>query len=105
MAASNATVWAQWHLGSDLPPVEIDGDGVTLERFTATSKYVAIEYGVSAAALTGPGTVTIESAGEGGTWTERHRHNITEPETNLVELTGFYVGETTRWRVRLEVDQ
>ena len=105
VAASNATVWAQWHLGSDLPPVEIDGDGVTLERFTATSKYVAIEYGVSAAALTGPGTVTIESAGEGGTWTERHRHNITEPETNLVELTGFYVGETTRWRVRLEVDQ
>lgn len=105
VAASNATIYAQWHLGSDLPPVEIDGDGVTIERFTATSKYVAIEYGVSAAALTGPGIVTIESAGESETWTERHRHNVTAPETNLVELTGFYVGETTRWRVRLEVDQ
>lgn len=105
VAASNATIYAQWHIGSDLPPVEIDGDGVTIERFTATSKYVSILYGVNAAALTGPGTVTIESAGESGTWTERHRHNITEPETNLVELTGFYVGETTRWRVRLEVEQ
>ena len=73
--------------------MEIDGDGVTIERFTATSKYVAIEYGVSAAALTGPGIVTIESAGESEIWTERHRHNVTAPETNLVELTGFYVGD------------
>lgn len=104
VAASNATIWAQWHLGTDLPPVEIDGEGVTIEAFTATSKYVAIRYAVNPSALTGAGVVTIE-AQRRNQWDELYRLPISAPVTNLATFAGFWVGETTRWRVRLEVNQ
>ena len=106
VAASNATVWAKWHLGTDLPPVEIDGDGVTIEDFQITSKAATLRYGVNSAALgTGGGAVTIVVQRGDGSWDEIYRLPISVPVTNTVQFSGFWVGETTRWRVRLEVER
>ena len=106
VAASNATVWAKWHLGTDLPPVEIDGDGVTIEDFQITSKAATLRYGVNPAALgTGGGAVTVVVQRGDGSWDEIYRLPISMPVTNTVQFSGFWVGETTRWRVRLEVER
>ena len=106
VAASNATVWAKWHLGTDLPPVEIDGDGVTIEDFQITSKAATLRYGVNPAALgTGGGAVTVVVQRGDGSWDEIYRLPISVPVTNTVQFSGFWVGETTRWRVRLEVER
>ena len=105
VAASNATVWAKWHLGTDLPPVEIDGDGVTIEDFQCTSKAATLSYAVNPTALgSGGGAVTVDvQRGNGGAWAEIYRLPISAPVTNTVQFSGFWIGETTRWRVRLEV--
>lgn len=103
--ASNIVPHAMYHLGSDLPPVEIDGEGVTIEQFTATSKYVLLRYAVNPSALTGPGAVSIEAQRTDSMWFEVYRLAISQPVTNTVSFPGFWVGETTRWRVRLEVGE
>ena len=109
VAASNATIFAQWHLGSDLPPVEIlDGDGITVLSFGATSHTVAIGYGINPSVL---GNIlnhaVIEKAEGDGIWQEVWRDvvmpSVTNNWTNTVEFTGFWVGRTTKWRARLEV--
>lgn len=107
VAASNATVWTYWHLGTDLPPIEVDGDGVTVEDFSATSKQVTIRYAVNPAALGANGNaVSIEvQRGDSSVWNEVYRLSISAPATNTVQFSGFYVGEDTRWRVRLEVSE
>ena len=103
-AASNATVWTQWHLGDDLPSVEIDGDGVTIEAFAATSKAVSIRYGVNPSALgANGGDVHVEVQRKNEAWDVLSSTHISTPETNTVTFAGFWVGEITRWRVRLEV--
>ena len=106
VSASNATVWACWHLGLDLPPVEVDGDGVTIEDFQVTSKWASLRYAVNPAALTGSGAVSVEvQRGTSPAWNEIYRLPVSAPVTNTVQFIGFWVGETTRWRVRLEVDE
>ena len=109
-AASNATMFAMWHLGgNDLPPVEIvDGDGISILSFGATSHQVVMSYGINPSAL---GDIlnyaVIEMAAADGMWKEAWRATVmpTTPQsfTNEVTFTGFYVGRTTRWRARLEV--
>lgn len=103
--ASNIVPYAMYHLGSDLPPVEIDGEGVTIEQFTVTSKYAMIRYAVNPAALTGAGAVSIEAQSADSMWMEVYRLAISQPVTNTVAFPGFWVGNTTRWRVRLEVGE
>lgn len=109
VAASNATKYAMWHVGSTPPPVEIvDGDGISILSFGSTSHQVSVEYGVNPSAL---GNIlnhaVIESAETDGIWREMWREvvmpSVTNNWTNAVEFTGFWVGRTTRWRARLEV--
>lgn len=109
-AASNATMFAMWHLGgNDLPPVEIeDGDGISVLSFGATSHRVTMAYGVNPAVLGYIlNHVVIESAEADGVWREMWREavmpSVTNNWTNTVEFAGFYVGRTMRWRARLEV--
>ena len=108
-AASNATLFAMWHLGNDLPPVDIeDGDGISILSFGATSHGVTMSYGINPSAL---GSIlnhaVIESAERDGAWREMWREvvmpSVTNNWTNTVEFTGFWVGRMTRWRARLEV--
>ncbi len=104
--ASNILPHAMYYLGNDLPPVEIDGDGVTVEEFLATSKAVTIRYAVNPSALgNSGGAVSIEKQGADNVWMELYRLSIAQPVTNTVTFPGFWVGERTRWRVRLEVNQ
>ncbi len=109
VAASNVTAYAMYHLGSNLPPVEIlDGDGISVISFGATSHQVSIQYGVNPAAL---GDIlnyaVIEKAETDGIWSEMFRDvvmpSVTNNWTNTVVIAGFWVGRTTRWRARLEV--
>jgi len=109
VAASNATAYAMYHLGSNLPPVEIvDGDGISVISFGATSHQVSIQYGVNPIAL---GNIlnhaVIEQAEADGIWSEVWRDtvmpSVTNNWTNTIVVTGFWVGRTTRWRARLEV--
>ena len=88
-----------------MPPVEIDGDGVTIEDFQCTSKAAMLRYAVNPTALgSGGGAVTVDvQRGNGGAWAEIYRLPISAPVTNTVQFSGFWIGETTRWRVRLEV--
>ena len=89
-----------------LPPVEVDGDGVTIEDFQMTSKWASLRYAVNPAALTGSGAVSVEvQRGTSPAWNEIYRLPVSAPVTNTVQFIGFWVGETTRWRVRLEVDE
>ncbi len=104
--ATNVVPRAFYHIGSDLPPVEIDGDGVAIEQYDATSKNVTIRYAVNPSALgAGGGVVSIEKQGDDNIWVEMYRLSIAQPVTNTVTFPGFWVGENTRWRVRLEVGQ
>ena len=79
-------------------------DGVTIEAFAATSKAVSIRYGVNPSALgANGGDVNVEVQREHGAWDVLSSTHISTPETNTVTFAGFWVGEITRWRVRLEV--
>lgn len=103
--ASNILPHAMYYLGDDLPPVEIDGEGVTIEEFLPTSKGVTIRYAVNPSALgDSGGAVSIEKQGTDDVWMELYRLSIAQPVTNTVTFPGFWVGERTRWRVRLEVN-
>lgn len=104
--ATNILPHMFYHLGNDLPPVEIDGDGVDIEQFVPTSKNVTIRYAVNPSALgNSGGAVSIERQGTDNVWVEMYRLSIAQPVTNTVTFPGFFVGENTRWRVRLEVGQ
>lgn len=107
VAASNATIWAHWHIGTDLPPVEIDGDGVSLVDFMDTSTNVVLTYTVERAVLgDNAGTVRIEvQEGRGDVWMEVRWDAAYGGVTNTVSIPGFWVGRDTRWRVRLEVGE
>ena len=110
VAASNASIYAMWHLGgNNLPPVEIlDGDGISVLSYGATAHHVTIQYGVNPSVL---GDImnhaVIEKAEADGAWAEVWRDvvmpSVTNNWTNTVEFAGFWVGRTTRWRARLEV--
>ena len=103
--ASNVVPHAHYHLGDDLPPVEIEGDGVEIIGLMDSSTNVIITYGVNAAALGGSvGTVRIEVQDRAGTEDVYHQ-SVSGGVTNTVTIPGFWIGRDTRWRVRLEVDQ
>ncbi len=105
VAASNATIWAHWHIGSDLPPVEIEGEGVEILGFEDSSTNVVITYCVNAAALGGTtGIVRIEVQDRAGA-ADVYQQSVSGGVTNTVTIPGFWIGRDTRWRVRLEVDQ
>jgi hypothetical protein len=103
--ASNVVPRAHYHLGSDLPPVEIEGEGVEILGFADSSTNVVLTYGVNAAALGGTtGTVRIEvqdRAGAAGVY----QQSVSGGVTNTVTIPGFWINRDTRWRVRLEVGE
>lgn len=106
-AATNVTIWAQWHIGTDLPPVEIDGDGISLVDFRDSSTNVVISYSVDRAVLgDNAGTVRVEvQEDRGAVWMEVRWDAVSGGVTNTVTIPGFWINRDTRWRVRLEVDE
>ena len=105
--ASNVVPRAYYHLGEDLPPVEIDGDGVTIEDFRGSSTNVTLTYAIANAVLGGNvGTARVElQEARGAVWMEVSAVTVEGGVTNTVTFPGFWIGKDTRWRVRLEVDQ
>lgn len=105
--ASNIVPRAHYHLGSDLPPVEIEGDGVAILDFQDSSTNVVIRYAIDGACLAGhgAGTVRVEVQERGAVWTAVSSEAVTGGVTNTFTIPGFWVGRDTRWRVRLEVEQ
>ena len=105
--ASNVVPRAYYHLGEDLPPVEIEGDGVSLLDFRDSSTNVVLTYAVDSAVLGGnAGMVRVEvQEDRGAVWMEVRWDAISGGVTNTVTIPGFWIGRDTRWRVRLEVDE
>lgn len=106
-STTNVTVWAHWHLGGDLPPVELEGEGIALLGFTDTATNVVLTYAVERAVLgDNAGTVRVEvQEGNGAAWMEVRWDAVSGGVTNTVTIPGFWIGKDTRWRVRLEVGQ
>lgn len=105
--ASNVVPRAHYHLGSDLPPVEVEGDGISILDFRDSSTNVVVTYAVERAVLgDSAGTVRVEmQENRGAVWVEVRWDAVSGGVTNTVTLPGFWVGRDTRWRVRLEVDE
>ena len=105
--ATNILPRTFYHLGSDLPPVEIEGEGVKLLDFTDSSTNVVMTYAVERAVLGDTaGTVRVEvQEGNGAVWMEVRWDAVSGGVTNTVTIPGFWIGKDTRWRVRLEVGQ
>lgn len=105
--ASNIVPRAHYHVGTDLPPVEIEGDGISIHDFRDTSTNVVMTYTVERAILgDNAGTVRVEvQEGRGSVWMEVRWDAVYGGVTNTVTIPGFWIGRDTRWRVRLEVDQ
>ena len=105
--ASNVVPRAHYHIGSDLPPVEISGDGISILDFRDTSTNVVLTYAVERAVLgDSAGTVRVEvQEDRGAVWMEVRWDAVHGGETNTVVVPGFWIGRDTRWRVRLEVDE
>ena len=105
--ASNIVPRAHYHIGNDLPPVEISGDGVSLLDFRDSSTNVVITYAVDSAVLGGnAGTVRVEvQEDRGAVWMEVRWDAVYGGVTNTVTIPGFWINRDTRWRVRLEVDE
>lgn len=105
--ASNVVPRAHYHVGSDLPPVEVEGDGISILDFRDTSTNVVVTYAVERAVLgDSAGTVRVEmQESRGAVWVEVRWDAVSGGVTNTVTLPGFWVGRDTRWRVRLEVDE
>ena len=105
--ASNIVPRAHYHIGNDLPPVEISGDGVSLLDFRDSSTNVVITYAVDSAVLGGnAGTVRVEvQEDRGAVWMEVRCDAVYGGVTNTVTIPGFWINRDTRWRVRLEVDE
>ena len=105
--ASNIVPRTFYHIGNDLPPVEISGDGVSLLDFRDSSPNVVITYAVDSAVLGGnAGTVRVEvQEDRGAVWMEVRWDAVSGGVTNTVTIPGFWINRDTRWRVRLEVDE
>lgn len=105
--ATNVLPRTYYHLGSDLPPVEIEGEGVKLLDFADSSTNVVMTYTVERAVLGDTaGTARVEvQVGRDDVWMEVRWDAVYGGVTNTVTIPGFWVGRDTRWRVRLEVDQ
>lgn len=105
--ASNVVPRVHYHLGNDLPPVEITGDGVTIMDFQDSSTNVVLTYAVERAVLgDSAGTVRVEvQEDRGSVWMEVRWDAVSDGCTNTVAIPGFWIGKDTRWRVRLEVNQ
>ena len=105
--ASNIVPRAHYHIGNDLPPVEISGDGISIMDFQDTSTNVVITYAVESAVLgDNAGTVRVEvQEDRGAVWMEVRWDAVSGGVTNTVTIPGFWIGRDTRWRVRLEVSE
>lgn len=105
--ASNVVPRAHYHVGSDLPPVEVEGDGISILDFRDSSTNVVMTYAVERAVLgDSAGTVRVEmQESRGAVWVEVRWDAVSGGVTNTVTLPGFWVGRDTRWRVRLEVEE
>lgn len=105
--ASNIVPRAHYHIGNDLPPVEVEGDGITILDFQDSSTNVVITYTVERAVLgDSAGTVRVEvQEDRGSVWVEVRWDAVSGGVTNTVTIPGFWIGRDTRWRVRLEADQ
>ena len=105
--ASNIVPRTFYHIGNDLPPVEISGDGVSLLDFRDSSTNVVITYAVDSAVLgDNAGTVRVEvQEDRGAVWMEVRWDAVYGGVTNTVTIPGFWINRDTRWRVRLEVGE
>ena len=105
--ASNIVPRTYYHIGNDLPPVEISGDGISILAFQDSSTNVVITYAVESAVLgDNAGTVRVEvQEDRGAVWMEVRWDAVSGGATNTVTIPGFWIGRDTRWRVRLEVDE
>lgn len=105
--ASNTVMRAHYHLGSDLPPVEVEGDGIAILDFEDSSTNVVITYTVERAVLgDNAGTVRVEMQEDrGSVWVDVRWDAVSGGVTNTVTIPGFWIGRDTRWRVRLEVGE
>lgn len=105
--ATNVVPHLYYHVGNDLPPIEIEGDGVTIEDFNASSTNIVLTYAIERAIPDGHvGTARVEMQEAGGTvWMEVSAITVEGGVTNTVTFPGFWIGRDTRWRVRLEVEQ
>ena len=105
--ASNIVPRTYYHIGNDLPPVEISGDGISILDFQDSSTNVVITYAVESAVLgDNAGTVRVEvQEDRGAVWMEVRWDAVSGGATNTVTIPGFWINRDTRWRVRLEVDE
>ena len=105
--ASNIVPFAMYYVGNDPPPVEIvESGGVEIRSFSMTSKSVTIVYAVDGSVLHGrTGRLFVEKSEADNIWMEMYSTNHVSGVTNTLVGTGFYVGKTTKWRVRMEVSQ
>lgn len=105
--ASNIVPYAMYYLGNDPPPVEIvESGGVEILAFSMTSKSVTITYAVDGEVLRGKtGTLHVETCEADNIWMDSYTTNHAATVTNTITGNGFFVGRTTKWRVRMEVSQ
>lgn len=105
--ASNVVPFAMYYVGNDPPPVEIvESGGVKILAFAMTSKAVTITYAVDGDVLRGKtGMLHVEKSEADNVWYDLYTTNHAETVTNTLTGTGFFVGRTTKWRVRMEVGQ
>jgi len=105
--ASNIVPFAMYYVGNDPPPVEIvESGGVEILSFSMTSKAVTITYAVDGDVLRGKtGTLHVETCETDSVWLDLYTTNHAATVTNTITGTGFFVGKTTKWRVRMEVGQ
>lgn len=105
--ASNVVPFAMYYVGNNPPPVEIvESGGVEILGFAMTSKAVTITYAVDGAVLRGKvGQLHVETSIADNVWADLYATNHTATATNTITGAGFFVGRTTKWRVRMEVEQ
>lgn len=105
--ASNVVPFAMYYVGNDPPPVEIvESGGVKILGLAMSSKAVTITYAVDGNVLRGKtGQLHVERCGADNIWLDLYATNHTATVTNTITGHGFFVGNTTKWRVRMEVEQ
>lgn len=105
--ATNVVPYAMYWIGDNPPPVEIEeSGGVEIITFAMSSSGVSIIYAVDGTVLRGGvGAVSIERSERANVWETMYTTNHVGTVTNHVTGTGFFVDRTTRWRVRMEVEQ
>lgn len=105
--ATNVVPYAMYWIGDNPPPVEIEeSGGVEIVNFFMSAQGVMITYAVDGSVLHGKvGALGIEMSQTNNVWNTVHATNVTETVTNTFTRSGFFVDKTTRWRVRMEVEQ